>query len=83
MIKRKQFERTTLDENYDKADIISVRLNREDRAMLEGAKQDLELEGDSTALKALLKIQYGYVIHTHKIVEETVRRMLSQSSREN
>lgn len=51
MIEKKPFERHTFDEDYEKADIVSVRLNREERMMLNALKMSYNEKNDGTALK--------------------------------
>lgn len=51
-IEKKPFVNYTLDENKKPyKDVITVRLNQDERAWLEELKEDLNLKSDSTALK--------------------------------
>lgn len=51
-LSRKSFERSTLDENYERPDIVNVRLNRIERQWLEALKLCYNESSDSTALKS-------------------------------
>lgn len=50
-IKREPFERQTDDADFDKPDIISVKLNHQERQWLEALKRYYQTPYDSTALK--------------------------------
>jgi len=49
------FTRTTLDEK-PKYDTFTVRVNESERRMLQHAKKDLDIKGDSSAMKFLAKV---------------------------
>jgi hypothetical protein len=51
MLVRERFKRQVLDEDYEKADIVNVRLNREERMMLDALKLCYNESSDSTVLK--------------------------------
>lgn len=72
------FQRYTEDHEFEKADIISCRMNRDERVMLEFAKSDLKVKADSTVLKILLSEKYHYVIHVEKLVNELLAHKLSK-----
>lgn len=50
-MRRERFERLTDDKDYIKPDIVNVRLNYEERLMLEALKKYYKEKNDSTALK--------------------------------
>ena len=53
MIEKKPFERTRLDEEKetDTREVITISLNKEERAWLEEIKEDLNIKQDGKALK--------------------------------
>lgn len=65
---RKPFEtkRTQEEMDKDKSEIINIRLNSEERDMLDQAKITLQQEKDSTALKQLAMIGYQFVLQDKK-----------------
>jgi len=65
-IDRPRFERQTFDADYQKADIVSVRLTFEERQWLEALKKSYNSTNDSTALKSAAFI----VFRQHADLEE-------------
>ncbi len=56
-IEKEPFRSYTLDEeDKEKPDVFSVKLNKEERALLETCKKKIEQPKDSTAIKSLAKI---------------------------
>ena len=51
MIEKAKFNSFEVNSDYVKEDIISVRLNKEERAWLEEIKEDLNIRSDGKALK--------------------------------
>lgn len=61
----------------EKKDYFSVRLNKEERKMLDDAKRILAVDRDSTALKELAELGYN-VIHGFllgKIIKKILKRL--------
>lgn len=69
MLEKEQFRSYTVDESK-KADVFTIRLNKEERLSLEKAKKALNQKKDSTAMKQLADLG-KIVLHdglTHKII---------------
>lgn len=64
MIEKKPFRKYDLENNKD--DRVMVRLNDEERSILEQGKKILEQERDGTAIKQLMILGLTNVIHDHK-----------------
>lgn len=62
VIKKAAFENTREEEDR-KDDVFTVRVNADERAMLERMKQIFDTKQDSTALKSTFAVGY-HVIHT-------------------
>jgi len=68
-IEKKPFVSYTLDKDKDNnIDIFTVRLNKEERVLLEDSKQLLQQGKDSTCFKQLAKIGYTFVLHDKKMM---------------
>ena len=65
-LEKKAFRRYSLEEKEFK-DIFTVRMNKEEREMLDLAKKLLQQNKDSTAFKQLAKIGYEFVLQDKKI----------------
>jgi hypothetical protein len=65
---RKPFESTILDEDRkdEKTETFTIRINKEEREMLNQAKKILQQEKDGTILKQLAEIGYLYVTQDQK-----------------
>lgn len=64
------------DKLLDKREIVSVSLNEEERAWLDGIKEDTGIKMDSTALKICAKIGANVIqtLSITKIVKQSLRR---------
>lgn len=51
MIEKENFRSYTLDEEKEEGDVISIRLNPEEKAWLEEIKEDFDVKSDGKALK--------------------------------
>lgn len=67
---RKPFENYTLEEEKkdEKSEVISIRLNTEERAMIEETKALFNIQHDAKAIKLLMKWSY-FVIHGKSIAD--------------
>lgn len=78
-IKKEKFRSYKLDEGKKKREIISVPLNKKERALLEKDKVALQQDKDATAIKQLMIIGRS-VIHStpegvfHKIYLDNLRK---------
>lgn len=64
---RPNFESKTLTEDRDdRYEIITVRINRKEREMINTVKKFIQQEKDSTAIKQLMLIGYEIVIQDQK-----------------
>lgn len=64
---RKPFESKTLDEDRDtKYEIITIRLNKDERYMINKVKEFIQQEKDSTCIKQLMLIGFEVVIQDQK-----------------
>ena len=64
-LEKKEF----VDYGGDKTDIITLRLNNEERRELELAKRFIKQPKDSTAIKQLVKVAVAVVLHDRKTKE--------------
>lgn len=78
-IEKEPFRRYDLDGG--KADIVNLRLNAEERAVLEEGKKVLEQAKDSTALKQLAAIGAAVVLHDKKT--RLILEMVFKNKRRN
>jgi len=79
MIKKKPFTSYTLEEDRSKhKDIFTVRVNVEERALLEELKEDLNIKSDSKALKTGALIGKNVLQH---IFTRPILRYLFKSER--
>jgi len=78
MIEKKPFTRYDLE---SKSDVITLRLNDEERELLEKAKAIIEQERDGTAIKQLMLIGLANVIHDQKT--KTLLAVLFKNKRNN
>ncbi len=60
-IKKEAFRDYALDEDKIKPDIFSVRLNKEERDLLEEIKKNFNIKSDSKALKVSARIGYNVI----------------------
>lgn len=78
MLEKKPFTRYDLN---NKTDVITLRLNDEERELLEKAKVIIEQERDGTAIKQLMMIGLANVIHDPKTL--TLLAVLFKNKRNN
>lgn len=78
MLEKKPFVRYN---EKKKADIFTIRLNDEERELLNRAKTLLQQTKDSTAFKQLAKIGYVYVLQDKKIA--TLLQTILENKRKN
>ena len=77
----KPFEpkRTEEERSEDKSVVISLRINEEEKALIEKAKKLLDIESDTKALKIMARIGLNVIQNTFS---EEIVKYLSASKRE-
>lgn len=80
-IERAPFRDYHEDDKKEKQDIVPVRLNDDERSLLELGKSILEQERDATAIKQLMTIGLTNVIHDQKT--KTLLALVFKNKRNN
>lgn len=63
-IQKAPFRKYNLEEDFTKKDVFSVRVNKEERAIIEDIKEMLDIKSDSTALKFAAEVGRNVLLNT-------------------